>query len=66
MPKHKYHEMSLEELKAQLKARKEEFLKLRFSKGVNKVIKNPANYKKIKKDIARLMTIIHEKQKKLQ
>lgn len=65
MPKHKYHELTVDELKTQLKAKKEEFIKLRFTLGATKVINNPGNYRKLKKDIARIMTILTQKQKEV-
>lgn len=66
MAKHKFHELSDEELKEQLKVKKEELLKMRFSLGVNRMLKNPAQYRKTKRDIARILTILRERELKNQ
>ncbi len=63
MPKHKFHELTDEELEQQLKTKKEEFLKKRFQRGINKILQNPAEYKKLKKDIARILTILSQRKK---
>jgi large subunit ribosomal protein L29 len=66
MPKNKFHELTDEELREQLKAKKDEFLKLRFSLGINRMIQNPAHYRKLKRDIARILTILRERELKKQ
>jgi large subunit ribosomal protein L29 len=66
MAKNKLHELSNEELNLQLKSKKEELLKLRFSLGVTRMIQNPAHYRKLKKDIARILTILRERELKEQ
>jgi len=66
MAKNKLHELSNEELKLQLKTKKEELLKLRFSLGVTRMLQSPAHYRKLKKDIARILTILRERELKEQ
>ena len=52
--------MSAEELNAKLKELKSELFNLRFQHAVNQ-LENPHKIADVKKDIARLMTILHEK-----
>ena len=53
-------EMSAEELNAKLKELKEELFNLRFQHAINQ-LDNPHKIADVKKDIARVMTILHEK-----
>ena len=52
--------MSAEELEAKLKELKSELFNLRFQHAVNQ-LENPHRIADVKKDIARVMTILHEK-----
>ena len=52
--------MSAEELDAKLKELKSELFNLRFQHAVNQ-LDNPHKIADVKKDIARVMTILHEK-----
>ena len=52
--------MSAEELEAKLKELKSELFNLRFQHAVNQ-LENPHKIADVKKDIARVMTILHEK-----
>ena len=52
--------MSVEELNTKLKDLKDELFKLRFQHAV-KQLDNPHKIADVKKDIARVMTIINEK-----
>ena len=52
--------MSAEELNAQLKELKEELFTLRFQHAINQ-LDNPHKIADVKKDIARVMTVLSEK-----
>ena len=52
--------LSVEELNAKLKELKSELFNLRFQHAVNQ-LENPHKIADVKKDIARVMTILHEK-----
>ena len=52
--------MSAEELEAKLKELKSELFNLRFQHAINQ-LENPHKIADVKKDIARVMTILHEK-----
>ncbi|MDD6284881.1 MAG: 50S ribosomal protein L29 [Firmicutes bacterium] len=52
-------ELSVEELNNKLVALKEELFKLRFQSAVNQ-LENPMRIKAVKKDIARVKTILRE------
>ncbi len=51
---------SVEELEKQLTELKEELFHLRFQHAINQ-LDNPHKIADVKKDIARVMTILHEK-----
>ena len=53
-------EMSAEELNAKLKELKGELFNLRFQHAINQ-LENPHRIADVKKDIARVMTILREK-----
>ena len=52
--------MSVDELNAKLKDLKDELFKLRFQHAINQ-LDNPHKIADVKKDIARVMTVINEK-----
>ena len=52
--------MSAEELENKLKELKSELFNLRFQHAINQ-LENPHKIADVKKDIARVMTILHEK-----
>ena len=52
--------MNVEELNAKLKALKEELFTLRFQHAINQ-LDNPQKMVEVKKNIARVMTILSEK-----
>lgn len=54
-------ELSSEQLGAKLKELKGELFNLRFQHAINQ-LDNPHRISDVKKDIARVMTIMHEKQ----
>ncbi len=54
-------DMSVSELEAKLKDLKEELFNLRFQHAT-KQLDNPMRLNQVKKDIARVKTILHEKQ----
>ena len=54
-------ELTIEELASKLKDLKEELFNLRFQLAINQ-LENPTRIKAVKKDIARVMTVIKEKQ----
>ena len=53
--------LSVEELEAKLKELKSELFNLRFQHAVNPTMENPHRISDVKKDIARVMTILREK-----
>lgn len=56
-----FHEMSTEELKIKLKDLKQEFFNLRFQHATGQ-LSNPMTLNVCKKDIARVMTILRERE----
>ena len=52
--------MTAEELNSKLKELKEELFNLRFQHAINQ-LDNPHKIEDVKKDIARVMTVLHEK-----
>ena len=52
--------MTSEELNVKLKELKEELFNLRFQHAINQ-LDNPHKIEDVKKDIARVMTVLHEK-----
>ena len=54
-------ELTTEELQTKLKTLKEELFNLRFQLAVNQ-LDNPTRVKAVKKDIARVLTVIREQQ----
>ena len=54
-------EMSLEELKTKLSDSKAELFNLRFQLAVNQ-LDNPMRINAVKKDIARIMTVLQEQE----
>ena len=61
MKAHELRDLSITELKARLKDEKTTLQKLAFSKSVTGQVENPARLKDIRKEIARLHTVITEK-----
>ena len=53
-------ELSAEQLKAKLKELKEELFNLRFQLAINQ-LENPHRITAVKRDIARVMTVLNEK-----
>ncbi|MBQ4574252.1 MAG: 50S ribosomal protein L29 [Clostridia bacterium] len=53
-------EMTAEQLQAKLKELKAELFNLRFQHAINQ-LDNPKKIEEVKRDIARVMTILHEK-----
>lgn len=64
MSKQNLRDLSEQDLHAQLKQRKQDLLKLKFQLGANKMIQKPSDIKKLKKDIARILTILTERKRK--
>ena len=54
-------ELTVEELQAKLKTLKAELFNLRFQLAINQ-LDNPMRIKAVKKDIARVLTVIREQQ----
>ena len=54
-------ELSMAELEEKLAEMKQELFNLRFQKAVNQ-LENPKKIGEVKKTIARILTIIHEKE----
>ena len=55
-----FKKLSAEELEKKLKELKEELFNLRFQNAINQ-LENTHRIADVKKDIARVMTILHEK-----
>ena len=55
------HELTVDELNVKLKELKEELFNLRFRHAVNQ-LDNPASISACKKDIARVMTILRQRE----
>jgi len=54
-------ELTKEELQTKLKTLKEELFNLRFQLAINQ-LENPTRIKAVKKDIARVLTVIREQE----
>ena len=61
MKAHELRDLSIAELKARLNDEKTTLQKLAFSKSVTGQLENPARLKEIRKEIARLHTVITQK-----
>ena len=59
----KLRELTIEELKEKLKDLKAELFNLRFQHAINQ-LENPMRISAVKKDIARVLTILREMEKK--
>ncbi|MCS7200272.1 MAG: 50S ribosomal protein L29 [Caldimicrobium sp.] len=57
-------ELSLPELKEKLSQLREEFFNLRFQRAMHR-LENPMKIRNIKRDIARCLTVIREKELKI-
>ena len=55
------HELTVDELNVKLKELSEELFNLRFRHAINQ-LENPASLKNCKKDIAKVKTILREKE----
>lgn len=62
MKAHELRELSLTELKARLKDEQKALQDMKFNHAVAGQLENPARIKMTKREIARLKTIIHEKE----
>ncbi|MFU8813119.1 MAG: 50S ribosomal protein L29 [Balneolaceae bacterium] len=62
MKAHELRDLSLAELEARLKDEKEALENLHFNKAVAGQVENPARIKNTRREIARLINIINEKQ----
>lgn len=59
MKMHEIKELTLDELKLQLEDSKEELANLRFQKALGQ-LNNPLRIRVVRKEIARLNTVLHE------
>lgn len=57
------HELSAEELTAKLDSLKDELFKLRFQHATGQ-LENPARIRDVRRSIARVQTVLHERQLK--
>ncbi|MCB1167693.1 MAG: 50S ribosomal protein L29 [Leptospiraceae bacterium] len=57
-----YHEMTEENLKEQLDQAKAELRELRFSYGIARSLQNPARVGQLKKNVARINTVLRARQ----
>ncbi len=63
MKAHELRDLSLSELEVRLKESKDELQKLEFNHAVAGQVESPANMKLLRREIARLHTVIKEKPK---
>ena len=63
MKAHELRDLSLEELKERVKEETEALQKMRFNKSVAGQVENPARFKMHRREVARLHTIITEKER---
>ena len=63
MKAHELRDLSLKELEVRLKEDKEELQKLEFNHAVAGQVESPAKMKLLRREIARLHTVIKEQQK---
>ena len=61
MKAHELRDLSITELKARLNDEKTSLQKLAFTKSVTGQVENPARLKEIRKEIARIHTVITQK-----
>jgi large subunit ribosomal protein L29 len=57
----KFRDLSTSDLQNQLESLRKELREARFEYGITRTIQNPARVRKVKKDIARILTILHER-----
>lgn len=57
-------ELSIPELKEKLSRLREELFNLRFQKSIHR-LENPMRIRNIRRDIARCLTVLHEKESKI-
>ncbi len=62
--KTRLRELSDEDLRSQLQSLRAEVREARFQYGITRTVANPARLRKAKKDIARILTLLHERQRK--
>ncbi|MCH8568675.1 MAG: 50S ribosomal protein L29 [Balneolales bacterium] len=62
MKPHELRELSLDELEVRIKENQESLQKMRFNKSVAGQVENPARFKMFRREKARLLTILAEKQ----
>lgn len=58
-----FHEMTEEELKQKVDENRSELRELRFNFAVARSVQSPARFRQLKKDIARMMTVLNERSK---
>ncbi len=63
MKPHELRDMSLEELNIRVKENTESLQKMRFNRAVAGQVENPARFKMLRRELARLQTILAEKQR---
>lgn len=60
----KMKDLSSADLQSQLESLRTELREARFQFGMTRTITNPARVRKVKKDIARILTLLHERDRK--
>jgi len=58
-----YHNMTTEELKSEFQSKKQELFNLRFQHSTGQ-LKDPLQIQKVRRDIARVLTVIKEREVK--
>jgi large subunit ribosomal protein L29 len=60
----KMKDLSSADLQNQLESLRKELREARFQFGITRTITNPARVRKAKKDISRILTLLHERNRK--
>lgn len=56
--------LSTDDLQVQLGNLRKEIRETRFQYGITRTIANPARYRKARKDVAKILTLLHERTRK--
>lgn len=61
--KTKLKDLSTDDLRNQLGGLRKEMREVRFNFGITRTVANPAKYRKARKDVARILTLLHERER---
>ncbi len=57
-----FHEMTEDEIKSKIEENRSELRELRFTFAVARSVQDPARFKKLKRDVARMQTVLRERE----